>query len=445
VATFREFVKLCERLRLVSSINDKTSLIASFMEKLDREEWKPFTSLLVGKAVPEKMVGGLGIGYMTVKKASQSIVKPLFPPPPPTISDVYNQLQAMARLRGVGSLEKKYTLLSSLFSSLGDEERPWLIKIIYGELRIGVDIGHLLKAISIVTGLNLNLVRRAYMLRGSLEDLIDLLINRPGDIRTVNPRIFNPVRPMLAYPAEDVEEAISMVGGDRVALEFKYDGARVQVHIGEDIVKIFSRRLSDVTTSLPDVVEVVRDKVLPNMSIGILEGEVIAVRDGRPLPFQELMKRFKRIRNIDLMVEEIPTRIYFFDVIYVDGSLLIDHPYRERYNILKSYVPSELLADRIVTDNIREAEEFYRKALSSGHEGIMVKRLDSPYVLGSRGKHWIKVKAAEYVDLVIVGAEWGHGRRRGWLSDYYLAAYDPSTGNYEVVDSRGLLMRSSNI
>ena len=188
-------------------------------------------------------------------------------------------------------------------------------------------------------------------------------------------------------------------------------------------MRIFSRRMSDVTGSLPDIVELVAGQV--HSRDMILEGEVVAVgEDGRPLPFQDLMRRFRRVRDVEEMVRLIPLRLHLFDILYLDGRLLIDESYRERWRLLESVCPEELLAKRIVTDDVGEAEEFFRRALEEGHEGLMAKRLDSPYTPGRRGKLWLKIKPAETLDVVIVAAEWGHGRRRGWLSNYHLAVRD---------------------
>ena len=432
--SFNEFIRLCKRIAATSSVNEKTTIIASFLTRIDKREWTPLIMLLAGKAVPETKEGGLGIGFSLVKKAMSSSVKPLLPLPTPTVEDVYQRLHEIADIRGPGSMEKKVMLLSTLFNSLSSgEERRWLAKIIFGELRIGVEEGHILNALARASSVPPEYIRRAYMLRGSLDELVKLLNEEGLGIKDIKPVIFKPIRPMLATPADSIAEAFSLIGGGDSAVEVKYDGARVQIHVKNNHIKIFSRRLTDVTESLPEINEVVRDTLADKVEECILEGEVVAVKDGRPLPFQELMKRFRRIRDIDAVMREIPTQIFFFEIIYIDGRLLIDLPYAERYTILEKIVSRDLLAERIVTSDIDEAEEFFNRALRAGHEGVMVKRLDAPYILGSRGKNWIKVKKAEYVDLVIIGAEWGHGRRRNWLSDYYLAAYNPDTGGYEIV------------
>jgi len=430
---FKDFIKICERIRSASSIIEKRNIIASYLKELDKNEWKPFILFLIGKPIPEYIEGGLGIGASMVSKALKNPIKPLFKFPPPTIDEVYKELLKIANIKGKDSQKRKFEALAALMGRLSYEERIWLSNIIMGELRIGLVDGHLLGAFSTVLGISLDDIRKAYLLRGDMSEVVDLLLKGVEYIKNVPPRIFNPIRPMLATPAESIGEAYNMIGGGEAAVEVKYDGARVQVHIKGDKVKIFSRRLTDVTRSLPDIVKVVKDYI--NVDEAILEGEVVAIeRDsGKPLPFQTLMKRFRRVYNIKETMDMIPTKLYLFEIIYVNGRLLLNTPYIDRYSILRNHVSEDLLAERIVTSNIREAEDFYRKALEEGHEGVMIKKLDSPYILGVRGRYWIKVKSKETVDLVIVGAEWGHGRRHNWLSDYYLAAYDPGKGDYAVV------------
>ena len=433
--SFKDFVKLCKRLEATSSINGKTLLITSFLSKLENREWKPFVMLISGKAVPESLEGGLGIGYSMVKKALDLNIKPLFSFSHPSIKEVYETLFKIAGIKGGGSKTKKIEALASLFSRLSNEEKNWIVKIIFSELRIGVEEGIILNALAKATGFPSDSIRRVYMLRGELDNLVDVILSRNVDLKKIHPQIFKPLKPMLATPASCIQEAFNMIGEDEVAVEVKYDGARLQIHMKNDEIKFFSRRLSDVTKSLPDLEKVIRDNLFHKIiHETIMEGEVIAIdEEGKPLPFQDLMKRFGRIKNIEETVNKIPVRLYLFDILYLNNRLLIDFPYKERYDILQDTVTNKLLADRIITGKIDVAKAFYRKALREGHEGVMIKNLNGPYILGSRGKYWIKVKSSEHIDLVVVAAEWGHGRRRKWLSDYYLAVYDTDNKSYEVV------------
>jgi DNA ligase-1 len=241
--------------------------------------------------------------------------------------------------------------------------------------------------------------------------------------------VFRPVKLMLAQVASDVGEALAEHGG-KTAFEYKYDGARVQIHKRGTEVRVFSRRLTDVTQSLPEVVEAVKANVKADEAI--VEGEVIAVDDrGHPIPFQHLMRRFKRVHEVQGMAEKIPVRLYLFDVLFLDGKSLISLPYVQRRKILAENAGEIALTTRIVTEKKARAETFLNKAMDAGHEGLMAKKLDSPYTPGTRGKRWFKIKPVlEPLDLVITAAEYGYGRRHGWLSDYYLAARDAETGEF---------------
>lgn len=429
---FKDFVRICERIKATSSILEKKNIVSSYLKELSRDEWKPFILFLAGKAVPESKQGGLGVGIAMISKALENPIKPLFPLPPASLNEIFNELQRIADIKGKDSTKKKFEALSSLMGRLSREERNWLAKIIVGEMRIGLVDGHLIAALASAVGMSIDDIRRVYLLRGDLSEVVDIVLKGVEAVKNTPPKLFNPIRPMLATPAKSITEAFSMIGGGEAAVEIKYDGARVQVHIDNGKVKIFSRRLTDVTTSLPEILDTVKRI---DVREAILEGEVVAYEKNtdKPLPFQVLMRRFRRIYDIEKAKESIPLRIHLFEIIYKDGVLLIDKPYHERYELLTKVVPKDLLADRIVTSSIVEAENFYKEALKKGHEGVVIKKLDSPYILGVRGKYWIKVKSKETVDLVIVGAEWGHGRRSKWLSDYYLAAYDPEKNTYHIV------------
>jgi DNA ligase-1 len=227
---------------------------------------------------------------------------------------------------------------------------------------------------------------------------------------------------MLAETVNNVEEALKEQGG-LTAFEYKFDGARVQIHRIGDEIRIYSRRLSDVTESVPDIVNLVQ-RFLPKVGL-IVEGEIIAVGpEGKPLPFQDLMRRLTRVNEVEQTAKLIPLKLNLFDVLYLDGTLLIDATNETRWAILSKIVPKELLTERIVTDSSEKADAFYKAAMRAGHEGLMAKRLDSAYAPGARGKDWLKLKPSETLDLVIVAVDWGSGRRKGWLSNYHLAVKD---------------------
>jgi DNA ligase-1 len=241
-------------------------------------------------------------------------------------------------------------------------------------------------------------------------------------LAAVEPRPFVPLLPMLAEIAPDLEEVLRAHGG-RTALEFKYDGARVQVHRDGDRVAVWTRRLSDVTRSLPDVVAVVRG--LSGDGPLVLDGEVVALDGGgRPLPFQELMRRFRRVHGVEALAREMPLALHFFDCLVVGGRSLIDEPYARRWEALAAATGGRHLAERAVVDSVEAGRAFHARALAAGHEGVMAKDLASAYEPGGRGKRWFKLKAAQTIDCVIVAADRGSGRRVGWLSNYHLAVRD---------------------
>jgi DNA ligase-1 len=241
--------------------------------------------------------------------------------------------------------------------------------------------------------------------------------------------LFRPVLPMLAGSAEDVGEALTELG--RAAVEYKLDGARVQIHRRGDEVRVYSRRLNEVTPAVPELVEVARGFGLREL---IVEGEAIALRpDGTPLPFQTTMRRFGRRLDVERMRGELPVTLFLFDILFADGRSLLDEPLNRRWTLLSGAVPDSLLVPRIVTGTVAEAEEHHRAAVSRGHEGVMVKALDAPYEAGRRGRRWLKVKTVRTLDLVVLAAEWGHGRRRGWLSNLHLGARDPAGGGFVML------------
>jgi DNA ligase-1 len=244
-------------------------------------------------------------------------------------------------------------------------------------------------------------------------------------------RLFRPIKPMLAQTAQELAEPFERYEG-RVALEYKLDGARVQIHRQGDEVRIYSRHLADVTASLPDVVAEVRGKLAATEAI--LEGEAVAVdARGRPLPFQHLMRRFRRKHDVEAVVKEIPVQLYLFDLLYAGGRSLIDNPAQERWTALERAAGGLALVERLVPATVAAGEAFAEAARRAGHEGVMAKHLDSAYNPGVRGKSWFKLKHVISLDLVVVAADWGYGRRHGWLSNYHLAVRDDDSGEYAVV------------
>jgi len=241
--------------------------------------------------------------------------------------------------------------------------------------------------------------------------------------------VLRPVQPMLAQTADDVEDALRRIVP--AAVEWKLDGARIQVHLLDGDVRVYTRNLADVTGRVPEVVEAVGR--LP-VSSAILDGEAIALRPGgRPYPFQVTMSRFGSRLDVESQRGSVPLSPFYFDCLHMDGDDLIDRPARERFAVLEARLPEDLRVRRTVARTSGEAERFLDDALARGHEGVMVKSLDAPYEAGRRGSGWLKVKRAHTLDLMVLAAEWGHGRRRGWLSNLHLGARDPVTGGFVML------------
>lgn len=350
-----------------------------------------------------------------------------------TITEVRRSFEEIAEAVGQGSRERKERLIEALLSLASPVEAKYLVKIFIGEMRTGFHEGLMEQAISKAFKIPLETVQKANMIIGDIGEVAALAKKEGADgLLKVGFKVFRPVKLMLAQMASDVAEALKGHSG-KTALEYKLDGARVQIHKSGGEVRIFSRRLTDVTESLPEIVEEIKQNLKAQEAI--VEGEVIAVdRAGNPMPFQHLMRRFKRLREIENTSKKIPVKLYLFDILYLNGESLISFPYMQRRQKLLENAGEIPLTKQIITDNVKEAEQFLKEAMDNGHEGLMAKKPDSPYVPGIRGKHWYKIKPVlEPLDLVIVAAEYGYGRRHEWLSDYYLAARDAETGEYLVV------------
>jgi len=430
---FLELASLCAELEKTTKKKEKSRLISDFFRILREEEIAPAVFLIVGTIFPESDQRVLEVGGRTLWKIEEGRGKqaPLIQRPL-TILQVYKYLEEIAAVSGKGSRKRKEALLKSLFSQASPTEAEYLTRILFGEMRIGVNEGMMLEAIAEAAEIDLRLVRRSHMMLGDLGEVaFRALKEGEAGLQRVSVQLFKPIKPMLAEMSYNLKEVFERHGGE-TAFEYKFDGARIQIHKRDQQVKIFSRRLTDVTESLPDIVDLIREKI--GVKEVLLEGEVVAIgADGKPLPFQDLMRRFRRVHELGDMVKRIPLKLHLFDIVYFNGKSLIDTPYRERWNLLSQICEEGLLAERIVTNSVSEAEGFLKRAMEAGHEGLMAKALNSGYAPGVRGKLWFKIKPADYLDLVIIAADWGYGRRTGWLSNYHLAARDEETGEYLVV------------
>jgi DNA ligase-1 len=350
-----------------------------------------------------------------------------------TVEETQAVFDRIAAATGPGSTASRGRLLRDLLGRATPLEQDFLARLLMGELRQGASEGVLLEAVALASGLPSSDVRRAAMLRGSAAAVGGALLGSAGAEGPAPPddalELFRPVKPMLAQTADGVEDALERLG--EAAFEVKFDGARVQVHRAGDEVRVFTRRLNDETAALPEVAEAVR--ALPVREV-VLDGEAIGLRpNGTPRPFQETMTRFGRKRDLDRARAAVPLSSFFFDVLYLDGAPLIDRSAAERWSALEQIVPPEARAPRVVTREASVADALLRDARARGHEGLMAKALDAPYAAGRRGSAWLKVKPSFTADLVVLAAEWGHGRRTGWLSNLHLGARGSAAGEWVMV------------
>jgi DNA ligase-1 len=347
-----------------------------------------------------------------------------------SLREVDGVLSRVAGAAGPGSGAERSRALGELFGRATPDERDFLVRLLLGELRQGALAGIVAEALARAAGVEAARVRRALLVEPDLGRVARAVLTEgaPG-LEGFGIALFRPLAPMLASPAEGVAEALGELG--RAAFEWKLDGGRVQVHKDGGEVRVFTRRLNEVTAALPEVVESVR--ALPAREL-ILDGEALAFRtDGRPQPFQVTMQRFGRKLDVDVLRATLPLRPFFFDCLRLDGESLLDRPGAERAAALAGSLPAALVVPRLVTEDVSEAEAFLADALARGHEGVMAKSLDATYAAGARGREWLKLKPAPTLDLVVLAAEWGHGRRRGWLSNLHLGARDPVGGGFVMV------------
>ena len=431
MAFFRDLVEVADRVTQVASRKEKIRLLTEFLEKLSPEEVPIAARFLAGEVFPEYDTKELGVGYSSLKQA-YSVVRHASILPiavqPLTITEVYRTLERIAGATGEGSKNKKIKLLQSLFSRMEQREIDFLLRVLFSEVRIGASKGLLLEAASKIANVPINDVLHAYMVLSDVGDVLLMAREKPSMLGRAELNLFHPVKPMLADMAYSVEELFQEHGAP-LYLEYKYDGIRLQIHIDSGRVEVFSRRLNRITEFVPDVVE----KVLGNVKAekAILDGEALAVVDGKPVAFQDLLKRVRRKREREKFFRELPFQLHLFDVIYVNGRTLVKEPYSSRRSILQEIVTSdELLAKMKIIYEKEEAENFYKEALSENHEGVLSKRASSFYKPGIRGSDWLKLKSYDTIDCVIIAAEWGHGRRSGWLSNYHLGVLDEESGKF---------------
>jgi DNA ligase-1 len=396
---------------------EKRRLVAAYLRELSPEDLPRAVTFLSGRAFAVSDPRVLNVRALPAPASSESAPASL------TLADVAEAFGAVAEASGPGSRRLRESRLQELAERASQTEHDLLQRIIYGEMRMGLSEGLVLEAIAEAAGVVPAAVRRAALVTGDVTTVATLALVEGAEVLSAaQPRVFVPLLPMLAEVADDVGEALVAHGGAS-ALEYKYDGARIQLHGDGERVAIWSRRLSDVTQSLPDIVEVARrDLGAPPF---VLDGEVVALdASGRPLPFQELMRRFRRIRSVEAATSVLPLTLHLFDCLMAEGRSLLDEPYTRRWEALERVAGGRWLAERALISSAAEAEAFMARAIEAGHEGVMAKDPRSSYEPGGRGKRWFKLKTALSVDCVIVAADRGSGRRMGWLSNYHLAVRD---------------------
>jgi ATP-dependent DNA ligase I len=411
---FADFVSASRSVAETASRLGKIEHLAGLLARLAPDELDIAVSFLSGSPRQGRIgIGGSALGTLRgIAPASEATLDLLA---------VDEQFVRVTKATGAGSAAARIAILRDLFRRATRDEQDFIVRLIFGELRQGALEGVLVEAVARAARIPADRIRRAAMMAGGLAPVARAaLVDGERALDAFLVQVFRPIEPMLAQSADSVDEALGELG--ETSLEYKLDGARIQVHKAEDEVRVYTRNLRDVTAAVPEVVEVVR--ALPHREI-ILDGEAIALRaDGTPWPFQVTMRRFGRKLDVDALRRELPIAPVFFDALYVDGEPLLDEPLSRRGTVLDSAVSQPWRVPRIVTTDPHDAAEFLECAIATGHEGVMAKALSGTYAAGRRGQAWIKVKRARTLDLVVLAAEWGHGRRHGTLSNLHLGAKD---------------------
>lgn len=453
MSLFLDLATLGEQLAATKKKLEHSALIGAYLKQIAPEEIAPASRLLIGRIFPESdprivNISGAALNRVLVQvvgaeiewsgsavdfgdAVAQWLTARKWKPQgePLQILDVYHAYEEIAQATGSGSRTRKDELLAALFQRASVVEAKYITKQVSGEMRVGVSEGSLLDALARNTGIPATSIRRANQLAGDVGAVAFAAITHgEKGLQKLALQIGRPLKPMLAQSAETVADALEQISPP-IAFEYKLDGARVQLHKHGDDVRLFSRHLSDITASLPEVAEQARREIRAHDAI--LEGEVIAIdANGRTRPFQILMRRVGRERDVETMQQEIPVKLFLFDCLYRDGESLLDAPNTTRWNELEKIAGNIPRVPRRVIETVDDGEKFLRDARAQGHEGVMAKNLQSPYTPGERGKQWLKLKPVHTLDLIIVASEWGYGRRHGWLSNQHLAARDETTGEF---------------
>ena len=455
------FAELCQRVEGVSGSLEKVDLVAAFLKNLDDDELAVASGFIMGDLFSPSMDLVMGVGPSIlyeamaracgcsterisdmlratgdpglVASAAVDKKKPIgfaafIKDEPLSIKEVYQRLVAVARASGKGSQDAKVKNLQYLFSQATPLEAQYIARLAIEDMRIGIGEGGVRDAIAQAFSQDASKVERAYNLT---NDIGLVAVNaRKGTLADLNVLINHPIKMMLAQVGEGISASMQELGS--AAIEWKYDGARVQIHKDGKRVRIFSRRLEDVTRSLPEIVRLAQEV---RADKAILDGEVVAIgKDSRPLAFQEILKRFRRKYNVEKQAKETPLHLFLFDRIYLDGQSTVDLPLTRRRERLEGIADPSIRADQGISDSVQRAEEIYHQALEKGHEGLILKNSMSVYAPGKRGKNWLKIKPVmETLDLAVIGAKWGEGRRASFLGSYRLACLDEATSKLQDI------------
>jgi len=458
-----------EKLERTSSYLEKNSIIVDLFKRTPHEEMERVVLLMLGRPWPAYVSKETGVGLQQLKKAiasasgySMSEVEKLMRELGDlgevaarlvgrrrqvtlfterlTVKRVFEKIKELPEITGEGSVDRKIASVSELLASASPIEAKFIVRTVLGDLRIGVAEGRLRDAIAQAFDLDPDEVEHAYMLTTDYS-LVAKAASQGGreGLKKLSITVGHPVSPMLAQRAEDIGEIMERMGG-KAAFEIKLDGIRVQVHRSGNNIQIFTRRMEDYTSMFPDMIEPLRKSIAVDSAV--LDGELVAIdpRSGKPMPFQEVLKR-RRKYGIAKAAGEIPVEVHFFDVLLAEGRMMIDEPYVKRRKVLERIVRE---GDRVkvveqrVLSNPDDIKKFVEEALALGHEGLMAKDLNSTYRAGRREFLWLKLKPVlETLDLVVVGAHYGKGKRAGVFGSYVLAARDAETGRYKTVTRCG--------
>lgn len=458
MTSFSGFAELCRKISFTSGSLEKVEILAAYLAGLKERDLGITATFVMGQVLPGTVLGvGPSILYEAIAKAtgvpSADIGGMLRRYGDPgevaaeaaskkrrmglaafassdglSLEEVHGRFLSIAKASGRGSQDARVKNLQYLFGEASPLEAKYIARLAMEDMRIGVGEGLVRDAIAKAFAIPADRVERAYNLTNDL--CLVARHARLGRLDELDVTVNRPIKMMLAQIGEGIASALE---SGATAVEWKFDGARVQIHKDGNRVRLFSRRLEDVTASLPEVVQMVQKHVRARTAI--LDGEAVATgEDGRPMPFQDILRRFRRKYDVARTALAVPLRLNLFDIIYLDGRSLIDLPLSERRSLLVNSADAEIVAEQTVSLDAGAVEEIYRKALAAGHEGVMLKNPGSPYAPGKRGKNWLKIKPVlEALDLVVIGARWGEGRRAKLLGSYRLACIDSDTGKLEEI------------